>query len=116
MSTIEITDRGRGPQLSTSRITMLDLVPYFRQGCSTHEIIRWIPSLTMDEIAVAAAYYHARRDELDEADDGARRHRAEQVQAHAGQFSGETVDKRRAALRRQLGKFQREAASDGHSS
>ncbi len=29
--TIEIVDRGRGPQLSTSRITVQDLVPYFQR-------------------------------------------------------------------------------------
>jgi hypothetical protein len=31
---IEIIDRGRGPQLSTSRITVLDLIPYFHDGAS----------------------------------------------------------------------------------
>ena len=31
---IEIVDRGRGLQLSTSRVTVQDLVPYFQEGCS----------------------------------------------------------------------------------
>jgi hypothetical protein len=51
-SAIQIVNRGRGLQLSTSRVTVQDLVPYFQEGCSYDEIIRWIPTLTHDEIAV----------------------------------------------------------------
>ena len=47
---ITLVDRGRGLQLSTSRITVHDLVPYFQEGCSDDEIIRWLPSLTHEEI------------------------------------------------------------------
>jgi|SRR5947209_294431 len=65
---IEIVDRGRGLQLSTSRITIQDLVPYFQDGCSCAEIIRWIPILTPEEIAIAEAYYREHRSELDEQD------------------------------------------------
>src|SRR5215468_7406847 len=53
---IEIVDRGRGPQLSTSRITVQDLLPYYREGASNEEIRRWIPSLTDEEIAVLKNY------------------------------------------------------------
>ena len=42
--TIAIVDHGRGLQLSTSRVTVQDLVPYFQEGCSNEEIIRWIPT------------------------------------------------------------------------
>ena len=38
--TIQIIDIGRGPQLSTSRVTVQDLVPYFREGCSLEAIDR----------------------------------------------------------------------------
>ncbi len=31
---ISIIDRGRGPQLSTSGITVQDLVPYLQLGCT----------------------------------------------------------------------------------
>lgn len=65
---IQIVDRGRGLQLSTSRITIQDLVPYFQDGCSAAEIMRWIPVLTAAEIAVAEAYYGAHRAELDAQD------------------------------------------------
>src|SRR5438552_14174712 len=65
---VEIVDRGRGLQLSTSRITVQDLVPYFQRGCSYEEIIRWIPTLTNEEIAVVERYYQQHKDALDEED------------------------------------------------
>src|SRR5437660_1181132 len=65
---IQIVDRGRGLQLSTSRITAQDLVPYFQEGCSHAEIMRWIPALTVEEIAVVEGYYHDHQAELDEQD------------------------------------------------
>ncbi len=66
--TIKIIDRGRGPQLSTSRVTVQDLVPYFQEGCSREEIIRWIPTLSTAEIAVAERYYREHQESLDEED------------------------------------------------
>jgi uncharacterized protein (DUF433 family) len=68
MENIHIIDRGRGPQLSTSRVTVQDLVPYFQEGCSNEEIIRWIPTLTVEEIAIVERYYREHQKELDEED------------------------------------------------
>jgi uncharacterized protein (DUF433 family) len=65
---IQIIDRGRGAQLSTSRVTVQDLVPYFQQGSTQEEIIRWIPTLTAAEITVAERYYREYRQALDEED------------------------------------------------
>lgn len=65
---ITIIDRGRGLQLSTSRITMQDLVPYFQDNCSDDEIIRWVPVLTAEEVAVVRQYYLDHRAVLDEQD------------------------------------------------
>jgi uncharacterized protein (DUF433 family) len=62
---ITLIDRGRGLQLSTSRVRVQDLVPYFQEGCSTEEILRWMPTLGKEEIAVVEHYYHAHREELD---------------------------------------------------
>ena len=62
--TIEIVDRGRGPQLSTSRITVQDLLPYYREGASNEEIKRWIPSLTDEEIAVLKDYICSHLEEV----------------------------------------------------
>ena len=65
---ITIVDSGRGPQLSTSRITVLDLVPYFQAGCADAEIIRWIPTLSHEEIAIVERFYRDHKEELDERD------------------------------------------------
>jgi uncharacterized protein (DUF433 family) len=65
---IEIVDLGRGPQLSTSRVTVQDLVPYLQEGCSDDEIIRWVPTLTAQEIGVVRRYYADHQSELDEED------------------------------------------------
>ena len=66
--TIEIVNRGHGWQLSTSRVTVQDLVPYFQEGCSSEEIIRWIPTLSAEEIAIAQRFYQDHQQELDEED------------------------------------------------
>ena len=50
---IEIIDQGRGMQLSTSRVTVQDLVPYFQDRCSYEEIMRWIPTLTTEELRLS---------------------------------------------------------------
>jgi hypothetical protein len=59
-------DRGRGLQLSTHRVRVQDLVPYFQENCSHDEILRWIPTLTREEIAVVEQYYRDHKKELDE--------------------------------------------------
>jgi hypothetical protein len=66
--TIEIVNRGRGFQLSTSRVTVQDLVPYFLEGCSYEEIVQAIPSLTHEEIAVVEQYFLNNKEELLEQD------------------------------------------------
>src|SRR5262245_9287833 len=65
---IQIVNRERGLQVWTSRVTVLDLVPYFQEGCSYDEIIHWIPTLTHEEIAVVERYYREHKDEMDEKD------------------------------------------------
>src|SRR5262249_30279453 len=62
--TIKIVDRGRGPQLSTSRITVQDLLPYYREGAANEEIRRWIPSLADEEIAVLSDYIRRHYEEV----------------------------------------------------
>lgn len=76
---ITIVDLGRGPQLSTCRITVLDLVPYFQRGSEYAEIIRWMPTLSREEIEAAERYYRERKDEFDQKDRLARERREEQI-------------------------------------
>ena len=66
---VTLIDKGRGLQLSTSRITVMDLVQYLRVGWPYEKIIEIIPSLTRDEFAVIEEYYRVHKDELDAADD-----------------------------------------------
>ncbi|HEV8059887.1 MAG TPA: DUF433 domain-containing protein [Gemmataceae bacterium] len=53
---VRIVDRGRGPQLSTCRITVQDLVPYLQQNCTHEEIMAIMPVLTSEEIKAIQAY------------------------------------------------------------
>ncbi len=63
MNEPNIVDRGRGPQLSTSRITVQDLLPYLQQGYSHEQIRTIMPVLTVEDIVVVEQYI---RDHLDE--------------------------------------------------
>lgn len=103
---ITIIDRGRGPQLSTCRITVLDLVPYFQRNDGDDEITRWIPMLSPQEIAAARHYYHEHREELDERDRQARRRREEQIRQQRESFPevNGTPEERRERLYRLLEK------------
>jgi len=55
---VAIVDQGRGPQLSTSRITIQDLVPYFQQQYTCAQILEIMPVLTVEEIQAAERYVH----------------------------------------------------------
>ena len=83
---VEIVDRGRGWQLSTSRITVQDLVPYFQRGCAYDEITRWIPILTHEEIALVEKYYREHQEELDAQDRWIRAYREEQIRLQRLRF------------------------------
>lgn len=53
---IQIVDRGRGPQLSTSRVTVQDLVPYLQQKFTREQILEIMPVLTVEEIEAVERY------------------------------------------------------------
>jgi uncharacterized protein (DUF433 family) len=55
---VQIVDRGRGPQVSTSRITVQDLVPYLQQKYTHEQILEIMPVLTVDEIKAVERYVH----------------------------------------------------------
>jgi uncharacterized protein (DUF433 family) len=101
---IKLVNRGRGLQLSTSRITVHDLVPYFQAGCSHDEIIRWVPSLTHAEIDVVERYYRDHKEELDEYERRVRAYREEQIRLQRTRFPepGGSRDERLAQLRQLL--------------
>ena len=53
---IGIVDRGRGPQLSSCRITVQDLVPYLKQNYTAKQIQEIMPVLTEEEIRVVEKF------------------------------------------------------------
>jgi uncharacterized protein (DUF433 family) len=108
---IALVDRGRGLQLSTSRITVQDLVPYFQRGCSYEEIMRWMPTLSREEIALVEKYYGEHKNELDEEDRRIRAYVAEQVRLQRLRFSEEPREVRLARMKQRL--LQRRLESNG---
>ncbi len=66
--TIEIVDRGRGAQLSSTRITVLDIFYYLHRGYDYDVIHQAMPSLTREEFDVVAEYAKAHYSELVELD------------------------------------------------
>ena len=65
---ITIVDKGRGPQLSTSRITVQDLVPYIQLNYSYEEIRQIMPALSIGEIQAVERYVAEHRQEVMEED------------------------------------------------
>jgi uncharacterized protein (DUF433 family) len=55
-NTFHIVDLGRGMQLSTSRITVQDIVPYLQRQCTYNEILQVMPSLRVEEIQAVEQY------------------------------------------------------------
>jgi uncharacterized protein (DUF433 family) len=112
---ITLVDRGRGLQLSTSRITVHDLVPYFQEGRSHDEIIRWLPSLTHEEITIVEQYYQQHKGELDEYERRIRAYRAEQIQLQRLRFPEQEGSRheRLAQLRQLLQQRRQEKSGEG---
>lgn len=95
---VKLVDRGRGLQLSNNRITVADLVPYFRRGFSHEEIMRWIPSLSPAEIALVEAYYREHQDTLDEGDRRVNEYREEQARLQRKRIPPLTSEERERRL------------------
>src|SRR5260221_420046 len=66
--TIEIVDRGRGPQLATSPIAVLDVFYYLHRGYDFDFIHVAMPSLTQAEFDAIIAYVKDHHEELVEKD------------------------------------------------
>jgi uncharacterized protein (DUF433 family) len=104
---ITLVDRGRGMQLSNNRITVQDLVPYLRDGCSADEIMRIMPSLTPEAIALVEAYYRDHKEELDEKDRRVMEYREEQMRLQRLRFPPleGTKEERMAKLKERLRQY-----------
>lgn len=108
-----IVDRGRGPQLSTSRITVLDVFYYLQRGYDFDFIHRAMPSLTREQYDLIVGYANEHRDELAEQDRRAEAFHmrgAEAQHARGGIFAAsdenltteERVTRLKEKMRRQL--------------
>src|SRR5882762_6934160 len=65
---IQIVEIGRGPQLSATRITVLDIFYYLHRGHDFDFIQAVMPSLSRQEFDVVVEYVNAHHDELVEKD------------------------------------------------
>ncbi len=103
-------------QLSTSRITVMDLVQYLKAGWSYEQIMDWLRSVTREEIAVVDAYYRKHKEELDEEDRKITEYREEQARLQAIRFPipDETREEKLARFRKLIEKRQRENNDDGN--
>jgi mitochondrial fission protein ELM1 len=64
----QIVDRGRGPQLSTSRITVLDVFYYLHRSYDFDVVHYAMPSLTREEFDLIVLYVKDHYDELAQRD------------------------------------------------
>jgi len=94
----------------------MDLVPYFQKASSFDEIIRWIPALSHEEIAVAEQFYQEHKEELDEKDRRLRQQREEQIRLQRLRFPAMagTTQERAAHLRDLLDKRRQERNGERH--
>ncbi len=119
--TIEIIDRGRGPQLSTTRITVLDVFYWIHRGHGWEEIADLLPTLCRKEIDVVKEYVGKHHEELVEADLRAEEYKEKRIaeqRARGGIFAGidESIprEQRIARLREKLRKRIAEKNGEGH--
>ena len=67
-TTVQIVECGRGPQLSTSRITVQDLVPYLQKKWTYEQIMVAMPILTVADIQAVEGYVRENYDAVMEGD------------------------------------------------
>jgi uncharacterized protein (DUF433 family) len=56
MATEVLNDRGRGPEIAGTRITVYNLLPYLLDATATEEYIGRVLDLTSEQVAAARAY------------------------------------------------------------
>lgn len=65
---VQIVDKGRGPQIEGSRLTVMDVFYYLHRDCDWEFIHRALPRLSRDEFDAVVAYVDEHRNELIEKD------------------------------------------------
>ena len=54
---VTIINKGRGPQLSSMKLTVQDLLPQFKAGETNEEILEWYPQIGDIEVDLLRQYY-----------------------------------------------------------
>lgn len=103
--TIEIVDRGRGAQLSSSRITVQDVVPYLQKQFTYEQVHDIMPVLTFEEFQVLEKYVQEHFEEVMEQDRrigerSAARRKPAAVEEAERKERLERLEKTRALIRR----------------
>jgi len=117
---IEIIDRGRGPQLSTTRITVMDVFYWCHRGYSWDEIRDIMPMLSREELDAVIDYVSKHQEELAEKDRRVEERIQKQIaeqHARGGIFAPPnenlTVEQRVARLR-EIIRQKQEKNGEGH--
>jgi len=63
-ATLGIVDLGRGPQLTDSRITVQDIVPYWKLRFSDEQILEEMPALRLEQLQVLLEYIRTHYEEV----------------------------------------------------
>jgi len=108
---ITIINRGRGPQLSTSRITVQDIVPYFQLNYSYDQIREIMPSLSVPELEAVERYFNEHREEVLEVD---RRIRARNATCRNPPEVEEILRRGREQIHARLAAIQEQKAKGQH--
>ncbi len=121
-ATVAIIDRGRGPQLSTTRITVMDVFYWVHRGYGVDEIRDIMPMLSQEEIDVVVEYINAHREELAERDRRVEERQAREIaeqHARGGIFAppdeNMTDEQWHARLREKLNKRIAEKNGERHT-
>ena len=109
-----IIDKGRGPQLSNSRITVQDVLPYLLDGQTHDDIKRAMPTLSYEEIALLDEYIQNHREEVMEEDRKINERNAEARRQQEIKYGHLYAESRRKflALKEEYARKRREAESE----
>jgi uncharacterized protein (DUF433 family) len=102
MSVPTIVERGRGPQLSTCRITVQDVVPYLQKKFTHDQIREIMPVLSDEEINVVELYVTEHFDEVMEQDRRIRERNANRKPSPEAEASLRRGGEKIEALRKQF--------------
>lgn len=105
---VQIVDRGRGPQLSTSRITVQDVVPYFKRNCTHEQIIEAMPNLTLEEVQALEHYVKENYAAVMEEDSRLHAYTEEQIRLQKLRFPDEAPGQRLARMKELLAQRRQE--------